>query len=73
MLHTILHRYKIFAFTLSKTNTNFYQIVVSMALHSNFYQKIFKIKIYRKDNFRAYIRRKYLTMSTPVIPPWRLC
>lgn len=44
MLHTILHRYKIFAFTLSKTNTNFYQIVVSMALHSNFFQKISKLK-----------------------------
>lgn len=72
MLLKILHGYKIFAFTLSKTNTNFYQIVVSMALYLTFF-KNFQIKIYRKDNFRAYIRRKYLTMSTPVIPPWRLC
>lgn len=44
MLHRILHGYKIFAFTLSKTNTNFYQIVVSMALHSNFFQKFTKLK-----------------------------
>lgn len=45
MLHTILHGYKILAFTLSKTNTNFYQIVVSMALHSNFFQKFSKLNI----------------------------